>query len=67
MLSFMFLAYAGFALIILFGITAIFTSIIHKDGKHDWVPTRTGGIMGGIALILFLLAGIWLAVQSFVP
>lgn len=60
----MFLVYAAMALFIVFGIVAIFTAMIHRDGKHDWIPTRTGGIIGGTALILFILVGVWLALRS---
>ena len=64
MIPFMFLAYAAMALLIVFGIVAIFTSIFDRSGKHDWVPTRAGGIIGGIALMLSILAGIWLTLRN---
>ena len=64
MLSSMFLLYAAVALVIVFGIVALFTAMIRRDGKHDWIPTRAGGIIGGSALILFILAGVWLAIRS---
>jgi hypothetical protein len=67
MISDMFIAYAGMALFIVFGIYAIFTSMRHKDGKHDWVPTRTGAIIGGLAIILFVIAGLWALLQSLIP
>jgi hypothetical protein len=60
----MILAYLAMAIFIVFGIIAILTSILDKTGKHDWVPTKLGGIIGGIALILFLLAGVWLLIMN---
>ena len=66
MLACMFPLYAAWVLIIVFGIVAIFTAMIHRDGKHDWIPTRAGGIIGGSALVLFILAGIWLALRNLI-
>lgn len=60
----MFLVYAGMVLFIGFGAVAIFTSITRRDGKHDWTPTRIGGIIGGTALILFILGGVWVALRN---
>ena len=60
----MFLVYAAWAVMIVFGIVAILTSMLRKDRKHGWVPTRAGGMIGGIALILFITAGIWLMLRS---
>jgi uncharacterized membrane protein len=67
MISFMFLAYAAMALVIVFGIVAMFSATFHKDRKHEWIPTRIGGIIAGIAMILFILAGIWIAIRSLFP
>jgi hypothetical protein len=60
----MLLAYATMALFIIFGIVGIFTSMFNRSGKHDWVPTRAGGIIGGAALILAIITGIWLELRS---
>jgi hypothetical protein len=61
----MFLAYAGMAVMILFGVVAIFTSIFRWDGKRDWMPTRTGTIIYIAALILLVLAGVWATLRKF--
>jgi len=56
----MFLAYATIALFIIFGVVAIFTSMLDRRGKHDWVPTGAGGMIGEAVLVLFIVTGIWL-------
>ncbi len=63
----MLLAYAAMAIFVLFGIYSIVSAFRHKDGKHDWIPTRTGGMIGAIALILCILAGFWLVLKSLLP
>lgn len=63
-LSMMFLAYAGMAVVVLFGIVAIFSSMFHRRGEHDWIPTRPGVVIYAGALLLLILAGIWAAIRD---
>ena len=62
----MFLVYAALALFIVFGVYAIFTSMIRRDKKHEWVPTTAGGIIGTIAVLLFLIGAIWVTLQNLI-
>ncbi len=63
----MFLAYTAMALFIVLGVVAIFTVAPHIDKKHEWVPTRAVEIIGGMALILTVLAGSWFTLRNLAP
>jgi hypothetical protein len=66
MIPFMFLFYSAWAAIIAFGVVAIFTAFIHRDGRYDWEPTKIGRVLLLVAMILFFLAGAWIAVQKLI-
>jgi hypothetical protein len=64
----MFFGYAGFAIVIVFGIHSITSAKLSKSENpdRDWIPTRKSGVIYVLILVLMLLAEISAVIQELI-